>query len=947
MGRASDGLVGRGEELAFLRGWLADARAGSGRLVLICGPAGIGKTRLVEELVAAGGPLPTGWGSALADSGTPPLWPWTRALRGFPQPRTALAALVAGDARGEYSAADDAAAATFTADTAVLDALEEQAATTGLLLVLDDLQWADGATLRLLERLATDIRRLPMLVVATHRDAGSDALGGLMLRPGTEILSLHPLTTQEAETLLSAGVDGADPAAVRQAAARSGGSPLYLRTLTRVGAEQLRGHPAGTAASDAPEFRQLVAAALRTAGAEVAAAVEAVSVVGTGAPSWLVAQLLELEATDDVVALLRPAVPAGLLLLAPEESNTDIRFAHALVRDVVYASLPPTRRRELHRRAAEALSPLAIGRDEWAGAVATHWERAGRVDRAVEWAVRAADAARAAAAYDDASRYLLSALRAIDPIAHRVGDAVADLDRAELLLDLARVQYLGGSLEASVESCEQAATEGERAGRPDVIARAAIIVQGVGHPAINLRLERLCRRALERNEAGGSLHLQARVEAQLACTLYESDGFDEAGRWSAAALTHAAASGDPDAELDAIRARAALVSVPGFSQEMLELGRRAAQLAGPTRRPLAELWGQVWRSDSAIHLGNLAEALRELDDMRALADRTGLPLVRWHWLRRVASFSALTGDFVRCRQSADEAAAVASDWHDDSVHGTHLGMFVSLARLRGDPADLPADWTELIPNISHVLPVGRAVLAAGLALVGRWAEASAIYQPLIAAASELRGTNVAALPYLIEMAVAANDGTGCRALRTVLSERFGSTLVLGAGTVFFMGSVARMIGELDVVCGDYELAVAHLEQGLAVDSGLGARPFVARGHLALARAVWAVGDRRRAVDLARQAADEAGRLDMPGLVRQADAVLADLGAVDRPPPALTAREWEIAQLVGQAMSNKEVANRLVLSERTVESHVRNILAKAGLRSRTELTRWMLQQPTRH
>ena len=236
--------------------------------------------------------------------------------------------------------------------------------------------------------------------------------------------------------------------------------------------------------------------------------------------------------------------------------------------------------------------------------VATHWERAGRVDRAVEWAVRAADAARAAAAYDDASRYLLSALRAIDPMAHGVGDAVADLDRAELLLELARVQYLGGSLEASVESCEQAATQGERAGRPDVIARAAIIVQGVGHPAINLRLERLCRRALELNDAGGPQHLQARVEAQLACTLYESDGFDEAGRWSSAALSHAAASGDPDAELDAIRARAALVSVPGFSQEMLELGRRAAQLAGPTRRPLAEgrCGGPTRRSTSGTWL---------------------------------------------------------------------------------------------------------------------------------------------------------------------------------------------------------------------------------------------------------------------------------------------------------------------------------------------------------
>ena len=135
------------------------------------------------------------------------------------------------------------------------------------------------------------------------------------------------------------------------------------------------------------------------------------------------------------------------------------------------------------------------------------------------------------------------------------------------------------------------------------------------------------------------------------------------------------------------------------------------------------------------------------------------------------------------------------------------------------------------------------------------------------------------------MARAANDGAGCRALRTVLGERFGSTVALGAGTVFFVGSVARLTGELDVACGDYEVAIAHLEEGLAVDAGLSARPFVARGHLALARAVWAVGDRRRAVDLARQAADEAGDWTCPAwLGRQMPCWPTLAQWSDHPPP---------------------------------------------------------------
>ena len=411
MGTAGDRLVGRTAELTFLRSRLADAQAGSGRLVLVCGPAGIGKTRLVEELAADRGDLPIGWGGALADSGMPPLWPWTRALRGFAEPYAALAAVVAGGGLGEYGSAEDAAAATFAADTIALDALAEHAAGSGMLLVLEDLQWADGATFRLLERLASDVRRLRLLVVATDRDAAHPALAGLLAHAGTEVLRLGPLTTEEAEALLAASVEQVDPRAVRQAAERSGGSPLYLRTLTQIAGDQLRGRAPWADASDAPEFRHLVSAALRAAGPRAAAAVQAASVLGVVAPTWLLARLLDLDSADEADLWLRPAVPAGLLQ-SRSAPRPEVCFAHALVRDAAYALLPAPRRMDLHRRAAELLEPLAVGHDERAGTVARHWQRAGQPDRAIEWAVRAADAARAAGAYEEAEAYLLLALDA-------------------------------------------------------------------------------------------------------------------------------------------------------------------------------------------------------------------------------------------------------------------------------------------------------------------------------------------------------------------------------------------------------------------------------------------------------------------------------------------------------------------------------------------------------
>ncbi|MFC0541560.1 ATP-binding protein [Kutzneria chonburiensis] len=898
---SADSLIGRRAELGLLRRRLADARAGAGHLVLVTGPAGIGKTRLVEELVADG--TPVGWGAAVTDVGMPALWPWVRAVRDLPGPRDAVNALVAGTAQREHSSAEESAAAIFAADTAVLDAL---ASASGSVLVLDDLQWADEATLRLLDRVAAEIRRLPLLVVGVHRD-GPD----LRAHRAAEVVSLGPLSQSESACLLSTAVDGADAAAVRRAVEQSGGSPLYLRTLAKAAADTLRGNAADTAGS-APAFRHLVTAAMRAAGPEAAAAVEALSVLGP--EPHVLAQLLDADPVETLERFL-PAVPAGLVEIGP----AGVRFAHVLVRDAAYAALSPSRRAALHRAAAELLEPLAIGRDDRAAAVARHWQQAGEPGNAGPWAIRAAEAARMAGAYEESASYVGMALDA------------GGSDQAELLLDLARVQYLAGHISQSAETCERAADEGERTGRPDVIGRAAIIVQGVGHPEANSRLEDLCRRAIRQL---GESALCARVEAQLACVLVEFSRNDEADAHSHRAIELAT---DPHSELDAIRARAGVAWAPQLNDEMVALARRAIELAEPAGRPLDRLWAHISLSDAAVHRADMATAMREIAAMQALADRTGLPLVRWHLLRRQATLAALTGDFAANRRLRAQAAEIAANWHDSSVTFSEVAQSIGLAMLRGDPSDLMPEWEGQLPAIRGYPPVAQAGLAIALLLAGRRDDAAAVALPIIRSVADLRrGLALATLSYLPDLVIELGDRADRLAVRTVLNERFDESLATGAGTVSYEGSIARTLGELDLACDEPAAAVAHFEQGLRIDSLLGARPYVAKGRLGLARALALTGDHRRATQLAQSAADDARRLDMPGLSRAVDTFL----AAEDP---LTPREHEIVDLVAQALSNRAIADRLVLSERTVESHVRRILAKTGLTTRTELARWFLQR----
>ncbi|HET9007851.1 MAG TPA: AAA family ATPase, partial [Actinomycetes bacterium] len=638
------GLVGRDRELAVLHAALADAQVGRGGLVLVCGEPGIGKTGLAAAAAAAArdrGVLVL-WGSAWEDGGAPAYWPWVQVLRAYRRQvgPAAMGATAGPDlARLTQLAPELAdlapmpspacqAAASMAGESvrfALFDALAgfllRAAEATPLLIVLDDLHAAGAPAALLVQFLATEVRRAPILVlityrqVETHLDPGVAAVLGALDSQATTLSLTGLADTEVAELIRSSTGTAPDPDLTAAVARRTEGNPLFVREIARLLGPSHRVETAGEQWPVPAGIRQAIRArfARLTAAAHDADRVfAAAAILGREFDLADVGELVGLAAPA-LLDLLGHAVAAELLQSVPGALGR-YRFSHALVRETLSGDLRPAARAEWHAAAGAVLERRP---DADPARLAHHFLGALPLvdaDRAAEHAARAGDAAMRALAYEEAAGHYRDALDALD---HQ---APADRHRrCELLLALGSALTRGGDPPQARTVLHRAAELARRLDHPESLARAALIAaERLDFNAVEERTVALLGEAAEAVRGSGSA-LEARVLARLAVAGYHA-GHGRRDALSARAVQIARRTGDPATVTSAVSARLHAMWGRQHPREVLPAATEIIELAEQSGDADRAFDGHMWRLTALVELGELTAAERDVYAVGQLAD---------------------------------------------------------------------------------------------------------------------------------------------------------------------------------------------------------------------------------------------------------------------------------------------------------------------------------------
>jgi tetratricopeptide (TPR) repeat protein len=596
-------LLGREGALTDLAARVARAGESVGSLVLVSGAAGIGKTALCERVVADG--IAAGhraaWAACWQSAAVPALWPWAQLLARLAPDGEQVLQRASGSA--------DPVAARFAQFDAVTRALTDAAAGAVLILVIDDLHWADPATLELLGDVAGVIRTVPVVLLATYRpeDTGPQtALGERLprLRRNAHELSLPPLDDDAVSALLADRIGGAAVPPETEAELRhlAGGNPLFVTELARLVAE--RGAELGGGTFEVPpSVRDVVAARLDGVDADCRELLDWAAVVGDVVPLTVLTEVAG-RPPERTIALLDDAIAASIVR-ARADGRFD--FAHPLYRAVVYGGLSTAARVALHAGVGAALERMSErGYPVDSAALAHHFGRsapAGTAAKAARYAVEAGDEASRMAAYASAASRYRQALAALelDPSA---GDRIA------VLLALAAAEAATGAGDAATGTFRTAADLARAAGRPRELGQAALGL--TGGPGIEVPISDPARSEVL-TEALAALGddapgLRAWLSARLSVALTMSAPLERRVALADDAIVLAERAGDDGALAHALAARCDVIAGPAHIAERERAARRIVELARSTGSAGIELLGQRLLVEALFERGAVDEA---------------------------------------------------------------------------------------------------------------------------------------------------------------------------------------------------------------------------------------------------------------------------------------------------------------------------------------------------
>jgi DNA-binding CsgD family transcriptional regulator len=970
--RPERSFVGRQRELALLQDRFAAATNGQANVVLVTGDAGIGKTRLLREMVAhaARDGATVLWGDASEAAGMPPYLPFLEALGPYIRaaPREQLHEQIGFGANtlatilpeiverlGELPPGCSLPAAQaqlrlYEAIGAFLEAIAA-AAPTGAILVLDDLQWADPTSLDLLCYIAQHLPAARLLFLGAFRDdesaphlAFARALNQLTRLRMLTTITLSPLQSGEAAALAAGYLGGmVAPDLGHYLHMQSEGNPFFAEELVRgwqecglLACQEREGQPYWTlVATPSNTLIPSIGGAIRLRLARLPTAVvdllRVAAIMGRTFPAALLAQVIG-QAIESTEELLLTANRAGLVR---SDGTGSFTFSHDRIRECLYVEVSSSRRKWLHERIGSALEAWpGLNPAQRLAELAFHFARSSDRARGATYSRRAAEHALQSYAAHEALEHYQKALELSEP---------TDPLRGQLLMGLGEAGLLSAQEHRAAAAFAAAQSWFEQTGERLNIARA---LRGRGLACWRLGQPELAHEHLA--QALAKLEAEQCPDHEIVRTLVDLADLlgvvlgrhDEAIAHGRRALELARGQRDRCAEAAACRTAGFLLVRANDLVAGVPLLERARALAVTYDHPAEAAEACAALAQAYVWATQFERSRQISRERESLAQRSQQAHHLGYVYTWLAFLEAAQGTWSAAEQLLDKAQPLAERlagvaptafWHQ--VRGY-------LAYQRGDLARAEIEWASAVASFREHDP-GELVLCLGpLGLVlqelGERAEARACLEE-----QETFLTSIAAgpLPMLSAM--------GCLLLAATAvgdTERtrhyYQDLLACQDQHHWFL--VDRILGQAALLLGDLAAAGGHLAAADALARREGLRPELGRVLAAQADLVLAEGGPGSAVcarNLLGQARSVWRELDVPGQVKQIRQRLRSLPRQpgERPPaplPAgLTRREAEVLKLVATGLSNRDIAEQLALSESTVAKHLSSIFAKTATDNR--------------
>jgi DNA-binding CsgD family transcriptional regulator len=963
-------MIGRSGELDVFQTAFDHMLAGRRGLVLISGEPGIGKTRCAEalaDLAEDQGALVL-WGRCREEAGAPPYWPWVQILRGYVDASSLdevrlnmgaavkdIAALVPellDSSHATHLTRDvvtDSSPARFRTFDAIRQFFHQAAQQVPIILVLDDLHWADAPSLSLLEFLSQELLRVRLLIVGTYRDADASrktpllsTLGALSRDSDCRRVRLSGLSQsaigEVAERLCDVSLS---ESAIKTIYQQTDGNPLFAIELIKVLIDENAGAAISTVPARIPAgIRETIGRRLSRLSDRCNELLCVAAVHGRHFAAREIAASTN-EDVQAVLAILEPAVQAGIV-----QSTVDApgswQFTHALIRETIYEDLPTADRLRLHAQVGDALAAVHGGRPEPAlTRIAHHYYQAstlGYRENAVVYALRAAESAVRIYAYEDALLHYDHAIEILES-AGLMHDA--RLARAYILKGAA-LRLLGQadrSIDVLLEGVNRTRVMGNAELLVDVLVLLAMASQHIAQRHIIPLLERALALLPAVDSVARAKALATLAFAQRTLTdksrlhLLVDEALGMAGRICEATarcacyqLTVMALRGDPET-----------------LQRRILIGEEYVASARSTASAdlLAEAY--YWQALNYFEAGQLEALETLLEQYESLSTaRFGL---HQYWARtHRVTLALLRGEWADLESRIEELLEIGTKTRRGDADGVYGAQMFALNRDLGRLHTLAPQIKEMAA--SAPMRMWEPGLMLICAEVGLLSEARSIFERLVerdcfAICND--DMYVACLVFCAQTCCALADSGRAGPLYQLLLPYAGQTA--NHPTAVCFGATELYLAMLACTANWPDLARKHFDHALAHNRAMRAWPSLARTSFhygAFLSTQPADADRRLGLQLLREAEQLARRFEMARLVADIDALLHARDGSVVFPDDLTSREVEVLRLLAIGRTNKDVSLVLAISLNTVATHVRSILNKTQCANRTEAATYAIR-----